>query len=90
MQVSVKCMIPSCHQHAKPNVIWWQSERERAAKAGATATLCCPRCLPAIVEDDANYVVDMPLGEVIAELAKETPRWRTVWIPKRKVEEVET
>lgn len=40
-----------------------------------------PDHFAAAVADDQQYVIDIPAGEILAELVKEKPRWQLVYLP---------
>ena len=67
----------------------WQAMRDDPEAEGYEAGLLCPRHALAAFEDTANYVVDISLGEVIAETLSDKPRWRLVWTPKNRKDNIE-
>ena len=55
--------------------------RTERDEAGRRAGLICPGCVKKAFEDPDGYDLDIPLGELLVEAAKETPRWRIRFTP---------
>ena len=81
-KVPVKCAIAGCHRRLKMTL----AEREKLRRVGrennATAGLVCPAHVRAAFNFEFDDIeVDVPLGELLVEASKETPRWRVMLIP---------
>ena len=81
-KVPVKCAIPGCHRRLKMTL----AEREDLRRAGrennATAGLVCPVHVRAAFNFEFDDIdIDVPLGELLVEASKETPRWRVMLTP---------
>ena len=79
-KVAAKCAIPGCHRRLKMTL----AEREELRRVGrennATAGVVCPAHVRAAFEFD-DIDIDVPLGELLVEASKETPRWRVMLTP---------
>ena len=82
MATSMKCDTPGCHMRLKLNEANIIQLREQSAEVGQRAGVLCPNCVRQALEDDENFVLDFPLGEVVAEALAEKPRWRIVFSPR--------
>ena len=81
-KVPVKCAIAGCHRRLKMTL----AEREKLKRVGrennATAGLVCPAHVRAAFNFEFDDIdVDVPLGELLVEASKETPRWRVMLTP---------
>ena len=81
-KVPVKCAIPGCHRRLKMTL----AEREELRRVGrennATAGLVCPAHVRAAFNFEFDDIdIDVPLGELLVEASKETPRWRVMLTP---------
>ena len=81
-KVPVKCAIPGCHRRLKMTL----GEREELRRVGrennATAGLVCPAHVKAAFSFEFDDIdIDVPLGELLVEASKETPRWRVMLNP---------
>ena len=81
-KVPVKCAIADCHRRLKMTL----AEREKLKRVGrennATAGLVCPAHVRAVFNFEFDDIdVDVPLGELLVEASKETPRWRVMLTP---------
>ena len=81
-KVSVKCAIASCYRRLKMTL----AEREELRRVGwennATAGVVCPAHVRAAFNFEFDDIdVDVPLGELLVEASKETPRWRVMLTP---------
>ena len=57
--------------------------RDETEKAGQRAGLICPACVKKAFENPDEYDLDIPLGELVVEAAKVTPRWRITFMPDK-------
>ena len=81
-KVPVKCAIAGCHRRLKMTL----AEREELRRVGrennATAGVVCPADVQAAFNFEFDDIdVDVPLGELLVEASKETPRWRVMLTP---------
>ena len=81
-KVSVKCAITGCYRRLKMTL----AEREKLRRVGrennATAGLVCPAHVRAAFNYEFDDIdIDVPLGELLVEASKETPRWRVMLTP---------
>ena len=81
-KVPVKCAIAGCHRRLKMTL----AEREELRRVGrennATAGVICPADVKAAFNFEFDDIdVDVPLGELLVEVSKETPRWRVMLTP---------
>ena len=81
-KVPVKCAIPGCHRRIKMTL----AEREELRRVGrennATAGLVCPAHVKAAFNFEFDDIdIDVPLGELLVEASKDTPRWRVMLTP---------
>ena len=81
-KVQIKCAIAGCHRRLRMTL----AEREELRRAGrehnAAAGPVCPAHVKAAFNFEFDDIdVDVPLGELLVESAKETPRWRVMLTP---------
>ena len=81
-KVPLKCAIADCHRRLKMTL----AEREELRRVGrehnATASLVCPAHVKAAFNFEFDDIdIDVPLGELLVEAAKDTPRWRVMLTP---------
>ncbi len=81
-KVPVKCAIPGCHRRIKITL----AEREELRRVGrdnnATAGVVCSADVKAALNFEFDDIdVDVPLGELLVEASRETPRWRVLLTP---------
>ena len=81
-KIPVKCSIAGCHRRLKVTLAQREELRRGGREHNATAGLVCP----AHVRDAFNYEfddidIDVPLGELLVEAAKDIPRWRVMLTP---------
>ena len=81
-KVSVKCAIAGCHYQRKMTL----AEREELRRVGrennATAGVVYPVHVRAAFNCEFDDIdIDVPLGELLVEAPKETPRWRAMLTP---------
>ena len=81
-RVSVRCCYQGCHKNRKLTIEYYAELKEEAAGLGAKLGLICPTHFVQAIDETQRYSVDdVPLGELLVEVSKETPRWRIVWLP---------
>ena len=83
-KVSVKCAIGGCHYQRRMTL----AEREELRRVGrennATAGIVCPGHVKAAFNFEFDDIdIDVPLGELLVEATKDTPRWRVMLTPFR-------
>ena len=83
MRIPVKCSTPGCHRRKKVSPEELQMLRSESEEAGQRAGLICPACVKRAFENPDEYELEIPLGELLVEAAKETPRWRICFTPER-------
>ena len=83
MRHSVKCSTVGCHRHKRVSLEELQFLRAETEKAGQRAGLICPVCVKRAFDNPDAYELDIPLGELLVEATKETPRWRISFAPER-------
>ena len=81
-KVQIKCAIAGCHRRLRMTL----AEREELRRVGhenkATAGVVCPAHVKAAFDFEFDDIdVDVPLGELLVEAAKDTPRWRVMLTP---------
>ena len=81
-KVQVKCAIASCHRRLRITL----AEREELRRVGrqnnARAGLVCPVHVKAAFNFEFDDIdVDVPLGELLVEASRDTPRWRVMLTP---------
>ena len=81
-KVPIKCAIAGCHRRIKMTL----AEREELRRVGrehhATAGVVCPADVRAAFNFEFDDIdIDVPLGELLVEASKETPRWRVMLTP---------
>ena len=81
-KVPVKCAITGCYRRLKMTL----AEREELRRVGrenyATAGLVCPVHVKAAFNFEFDDIdIDVPLGELLVEASKDTPRWRVMLTP---------
>ena len=81
-KVSVKCAIPGCHRRIKMTLAEREELRQEGRENNATAGVVCPADVRAAFNFEFDDIdIDVPLGELLAEATKETPRWRVMLTP---------
>ena len=78
----MKCATAGCHRHLKDDLETRADLKRASAEAGAPAGVLCPPCVKKALEEGSDYVLDMSMGEIIAESSVSKPRWRTVFHPQ--------
>ena len=81
-KVPVKRAIAGCHRRLKMTL----AEREELRRVGrennATAGVVCPADVRTAFNFEFDDIdIDVPLGELLVEAAKDTPRWRVMLTP---------
>ena len=81
-KVPATCAIAGCHRRVKMTL----AEREELRRVGrennATAVVVCPTDVKAAFNFEFDDIdIDVPLGELLVEASKETPRWRVMLTP---------
>ena len=81
-KIQVKCAIAGCHRRLKMIL----AEREELRRVGrenhTTAGLVCPVHVKAAFNYEFDDIdIDVPLGELLVEASKDTPRWRVMLTP---------
>ena len=81
-KVPVKCAIPGCHRRIKMTPAEREGLRQEGRENNATAGLVCPAHVRAAFNFEFDDIdIDVPLGELLVEASKETPRWRVMLTP---------
>ena len=82
MKLSVKCDTRGCHRRKKVSLQELAFLRSEGEREGVRAGLICPACVRRALDDPDEYDLDIPLGELVVEAARETPRWRICFTPE--------
>ena len=81
-KVPVKCAIPGCHRRIKMTLAEREGLRQEGRENNATAGLVCPAHVKAAFNFEFDDIdIDVPLGELLVEASKGTPRWRVMLTP---------
>ena len=81
-KVPVKCAIPGCHRRIKMTLAESEEPRRVGRENNATAGLVCPVHVKAAFNFEFEDIdIDVPLGELLVEASKDTPRWRVMLTP---------
>ena len=81
-KVPVKCAIPGCHRRIKMTLAQREELRRVGREHNATAGLVCPAHVKAAINYEFDDIdIDVPLGELLVEASKDTPRWRVMLTP---------
>lgn len=62
----------------------WAEYKDECAAQGARAGVLCPAHFAASVAVEERYAIDIPAGEMLAELVRSQPQWRLVYLPPDK------
>ena len=81
MKHSVKCDTQDCHRRKRVSLEEMAILKAEGAKAGQRTGLICPACVKKAFKNPDQFDLDIPLGELVVEAAKETPRWRICYTP---------
>lgn len=83
----IKCETPTCHRRRKLDA----GERARLKAEGdvygVRAGILCPPCVAAAIDDEDHFVLDMTVGEIMVQLAREDAPWRIVLDPQHEPSE---
>ena len=82
MKHPVKCDTLGCHRRKRVSLEELNFLREESRKSRQRAGLICPACVKRAFDNPEEYDIDIPLGELVVEAAKETPRWRICFTPE--------
>ena len=82
VKVPVKCSTAGCHRRKKVSPEELRVLRQEGKRAGRRAGLVCPACVKRALDNPDEYDLDIPLGELLVESARETPRWRVSLTPE--------
>lgn len=88
-QPRVQYCWPGCRKARKVDPLKWAEYREECAGLGARPGMICPDHFAAAAADEDQYAIDIPAGELLAELVKNTPQWRLVYLPPDRTEKKE-
>ena len=81
-KVPVKCAIAGCHRRIKMTLVEREELRREGRENNATAGIVCPAHVKAAFNFEFDDIdIDVPLGELLVEASKETPRWRVMLTP---------
>ena len=81
-KVQVKCAIAGCYRRLKVTLAQREELRRVGRENNATAGLVCPAHVKAAFNCEFDDIdVDVPLGELLVEVSKATPRWRVMLTP---------
>ena len=81
-KVPVKCAIAGCHRRLRMTLAQREELRRVGRENNATAGLVCPAHVKAAFNYELDDIdIDVPLGELLVEAAKDTPRWRVMLTP---------
>ncbi len=81
-KVQIKCAIAGCYRRLKMTLAHREELRRVGRENHATAGLVCPAHVKAAFNYEFDDIdVDVPLGELLVEASKDTPRWRVMLTP---------
>ena len=81
-KVQVKCAIGGCHRQLRMTLAQREELRRVGRENNATAGLVCPAHVKAAFNFEFDDIdVDVPLGELLVEASRDTPRWRVMLTP---------
>ena len=81
-KVQVKCAIDGCYRRLKMTLAECRELRRVGRENNATAGVVCPAHMKAAFSFEFDDIdVDVPLGELLVEASKDTPRWRVMLTP---------
>ena len=81
MKHSVKCETRGCHRRKRVSLEELDFLRVASRKSGQRAGLICPACVKKAFDNPEEYDIDIPLGELVVEAAKKSPRWWICFTP---------
>ena len=74
-RVPVKCAVAGCHRRLKMTLAEREELRRVGCENNATAGLVCPADVKAAFNFEFDDIdIDVPLGELLVEASKDTPR----------------
>ena len=81
-KVQVKCAIAGCYRRLKMTIAEREELRRLGREHNATAGIVCPVHVKAAFNFEFDDIdVDVPLGELLVEASKDSPRWRVMLTP---------
>ena len=81
-KVPVKCAIAGCHRRLRMTLAERGELRRVGRENNATPGLVCPAHVKAAFNFEFDDIdIDVPLGELLIEASKDTPRWRVMLTP---------
>ena len=78
--IQVNCPTLGCHQRKKVSPEELQMLRTESERSGPRADLIRPACVKRAFDDPDDYDLDIPVGELVVEAAKENPRCRLLLV----------
>ena len=82
MKIPVRCSTKGCHRRKKVSPGELLFLRQEGERAGQHCGLVCPACVRRAFDNPDEYDLDIPLGELLVESVKKTPRWRICFTPE--------
>ena len=81
-RVPAKCAIAGCHRRLKMTLAEREELRRMGRDNNATAGVVCPSDVRVAFNFEFDDIdIDVPLGELLVDASKETPRWRVLLTP---------
>ena len=81
-KVQVKCAIAGCYRRLRMTLAEREELRQVGREHNATAGLVCPAHVKAAFNFEFDGIdIDVPLGELLVEASRDTPRWRVMLTP---------
>ena len=81
-KVQIKCAIAGCHRRVRMTLAQRDELRRVGREHHSTAGLVCPAHVKAAFNYEFDDIdIDVPLGELLVEASKDTPRWRVILTP---------
>ena len=81
-KVQIKCAIAGCYRRLKMTLAHREELRRVGRENHATAGLVCSAHVKAAFNFEFDDIdIDVPLGELLVEASKDTPRWRVMLTP---------
>ena len=81
-KVPVKCAIAGCHRRIKMTLAEREELRQVGRENNATADVVCPADVKAAFNFEFDDIdIDVPVGDLLVEASKKTPRWRVMLTP---------
>ncbi len=82
VKLQIKCATAGCHRRRKVSIEERQRLREEGEKTGQQTACSAPSCVKKAFENPDEHDLDIPLGELVVEAVKESPRWRMTTSPE--------